>query len=164
MDKLLHDIMRQADAVIITAGAGMGVDSGLPDFRGKEGLWKQYPALKAMGVDFQEMANPEWFVKRPELAWAFYGHRLHQYNETKPHAGFDMLLDYVKRKNDNYFVIIEIGAGIDLPSIRRLSESLAVHKNTRLIRINPRHDTAPPSAISIRAGGLDGIKTLIGDY
>ena len=76
--KELYEIMNRADAVIIAAGAGMGVDSGLPDFRGEEGVWNTYPVLKKMGLDFQQMANPEWFVKQPELAWAFYGHRLHQ--------------------------------------------------------------------------------------
>jgi len=35
----------QADGLLITAGAGMGVDSGLPDFRGKNGFWHAYPAL-----------------------------------------------------------------------------------------------------------------------
>ena len=34
--------LQQADYVIITAGAGMGVDSGLPDFRGNEGFWRAY--------------------------------------------------------------------------------------------------------------------------
>ncbi len=34
--------IQEADAIIILAGAGMGVDSGLPDFRGKEGFWKAY--------------------------------------------------------------------------------------------------------------------------
>ena len=34
-----------ADSLIITAGAGMGVDSGLPDFRGPQGFWKAYTAL-----------------------------------------------------------------------------------------------------------------------
>src|SRR4051794_18199581 len=33
-----------ADALLIGAGAGMGVDSGLPDFRGNQGFWKAYPA------------------------------------------------------------------------------------------------------------------------
>jgi NAD-dependent SIR2 family protein deacetylase len=32
-----------ADAILITAGAGMGVDSGLPDFRGHQGFWKTHP-------------------------------------------------------------------------------------------------------------------------
>ena len=35
-----------ADAMLIGAGAGMGVDSGLPDFRGNEGFWKAYPPFK----------------------------------------------------------------------------------------------------------------------
>ena len=39
------ELISQADALIITAGAGMGVDSGLPDFRSKDGFWKAYPAL-----------------------------------------------------------------------------------------------------------------------
>ena len=46
------------DALIITAGAGMGVDSGLPDFRGTEGFWKAYPVIKDLGYSFSEMANP----------------------------------------------------------------------------------------------------------
>lgn len=37
-------LIAEADAVLITAGAGMGVDSGLPDFRGSEGFWRAYPA------------------------------------------------------------------------------------------------------------------------
>ena len=40
------EIVANAEAVIITAGAGMGVDSGLPDFRGDLGFWKAYPPLK----------------------------------------------------------------------------------------------------------------------
>ncbi len=37
--------IREADALLISAGAGMGVDSGLPDFRGTEGFWRAYPAI-----------------------------------------------------------------------------------------------------------------------
>lgn len=103
--RAIHKAIEEAESVIITAGAGMGIDSGLPDFRGKEGLWKAYPALAEMHLNFAEMANPSWFFEKPEVAWAFYGHRLHQYNTTKPHVGFDMLLDYVKSKNDNYFIV-----------------------------------------------------------
>ena len=80
-----------ADAVLIGAGAGMGVDSGLPDFRGPEGFWRAYPALRRRRVRFEEMANPRWFDENPGLAWAFYGHRLQLYRDTVPHAGFALL-------------------------------------------------------------------------
>src|SRR5690348_10067591 len=68
-----------ADAMLIAAGAGMGVDSGLPDFRGPEGFWRAYPAFAALGLRFEEVANPSWFRRDPALAWGFYGHRLNLY-------------------------------------------------------------------------------------
>lgn len=103
MDNLTN-IINEAEAILITAGAGMGVDSGLPDFRGNEGFWEAYPAIAHLGLSFQEMANPQWFESDPNLAWAFYGHRLNLYRETIPHDGFKLLLDYVQEKNNNYFV------------------------------------------------------------
>jgi len=98
------EFIQEADAVLITAGAGMGVDSGLPDFRGNEGFWNAYPVIKDLGISFQGMANPKWFATNPPLAWAFYGHRLNLYRETIPHDGFKMLLDLVQKKNNDYFV------------------------------------------------------------
>lgn len=96
--------LRGSDAVLITAGAGMGVDSGLPDFRGTQGFWKAYPVIAKLGLDFTQMANPHWFDKSPELAWAFYGHRLNLYRSTLPHAGFRQLLEIAESKPHGYFV------------------------------------------------------------
>lgn len=47
----------------------MGVDSGLPDFRGKDGFWRAYPALPEAGVDFYSIASPDAFLLQPERAW-----------------------------------------------------------------------------------------------
>ena len=96
--------IEKSDAILITAGAGMGVDSGLPDFRGNEGFWKAYPAMKNLGIGFQNMANPQWFSSNPKLAWAFYGHRFHLYKNTIPHKGFSILLNLVACKNNDYFI------------------------------------------------------------
>ena len=93
----------EADAIMISAGAGMGVDSGLPDFRGVEGFWKAYPIIKERGLRFEEMANPRWFQEDPTLAWAFYGHRLNLYRTTTPHEGFKQLKSLVDQKED-YFI------------------------------------------------------------
>lgn len=100
----IKDLIEQADAILITAGAGMGVDSGLPDFRGDEGFWRAYPPLAKLGLSFSSIANPKWFQSDSALAWAFYGHRLNLYRETTPHKGFEILLELVKAKNENYFV------------------------------------------------------------
>ena len=100
----LKQIINEAEAILITAGSGMGVDSGLPDFRGDDGFWKAYPIAKELNLSFQEMANPIWFITNPPMAWAFYGHRYNLYKNTIPHDGFKILLDLVKQKNDNYFI------------------------------------------------------------
>ena len=98
------ELLEEADAIFITAGAGMGVDSGLPDFRGVEGFWNAYPKARELGLRFEEMANPEWFVSDPQLAWAFYGHRLHLYRDTVPHEGFKKLLELSNTKKYGAFV------------------------------------------------------------
>jgi NAD-dependent SIR2 family protein deacetylase len=84
-------LIDQADALVIAAGAGIGVDSGLPDFRGAEGFWRAYPALGRAGLRFEEIASPAAFRADPELAWGFYGHRLNLYRATHPHEGFARL-------------------------------------------------------------------------
>jgi len=96
--------IEEAEYLLITAGAGMGVDSGLPDFRGVEGFWRAYPIAKRLGLNFQELANPRWFEENPKLAWAFYGHRLKLYRETKPHDGYYKLLEIAQNKKD-YFIV-----------------------------------------------------------
>jgi len=97
-------LLKKADALLVTAGAGMGVDSGLPDFRGNEGFWKAYPPMAKLGVSFVEMANPSWFERDPTLAWGFYGHRLNLYRRTVPHPGFKLILDIGRQKKAGYFV------------------------------------------------------------
>ncbi|BAF69629.1 SIR2 family NAD-dependent protein deacylase [Nitratiruptor sp. SB155-2] len=104
MIEVATNLIKQADYLLITAGAGMGVDSGLPDFRGVHGFWRAYPAAKKLGLRFEELANPRWFEKDPKLAWAFYGHRLHLYRDTNPHKGFRLLLEIAQRKKE-YFVV-----------------------------------------------------------
>lgn len=89
--KKIRDLFQQADGLLIAAGAGMGVDSGLPDFRGNEGMWKAYPALGRQRLDFTQIANPAAFHRNPKLAWGFYGHRLNLYRHTMPHQGFQIL-------------------------------------------------------------------------
>jgi len=93
-----------AEALLITAGAGMGVDSGLPDFRGDKGFWRAYPPMEKLGISFFEMANPSWFARDPELAWGFYGHRLNLYRGTAPHHGFEILKRWSKGLRQSSFV------------------------------------------------------------
>ncbi len=100
----IKPLFESANALLITAGAGMGVDSGLPDFRGNAGMWQAYPELGRRRIDFTAIANPQAFKNHPRLAWGFYGHRLDLYRRTLPHRGFGRLLDIADKRNLPYFI------------------------------------------------------------
>ncbi len=97
--------LQNAHALVITAGAGMGVDSGLPDFRGERGFWNAYPMYERLGISFVGAANPAHFDRDPAFGWGFYGHRTNLYRETLPHAGFSLLLDWCGRFGLDWFVV-----------------------------------------------------------
>jgi len=97
------EIIAAADALLVTAGAGIGVDSGLPDFRGREGFWRAYPALGKANVAFTEIASPAAFESWPLRAWGFYGHRLALYRRTLPHRGFALLKRWGESMEHGYF-------------------------------------------------------------
>ena len=96
--------IKTARAMVITAGAGMGVDSGLPDFRGDQGFWNAYPMYQRLGINFIGAANPANFEGDPAFGWGFYGHRTNLYRSTEPHRGFFMLQDWAAEFGQDSFV------------------------------------------------------------
>ncbi|OQY16698.1 MAG: NAD-dependent deacetylase [Desulfobacteraceae bacterium 4572_35.1] len=98
-------LIEQAEALAITCGAGMGVDSGLPDFRGDNGFWQAYPMYKHLGINFYDAANPSHFADDPAFGWGFYGHRTNLYRSTTPHSGFNILKKWSQRFNLDSFVV-----------------------------------------------------------
>lgn len=254
-----------AEALVICTGAGMGVDSGLPDFRGDSGFWNAYPMYEDLGINFYDAANPIHFQRDPAFGWGFYGHRTNLYRETEPHAGFAIIKRWGDRLGGNYFVvtsnvdgqfqkagfpedaivevhgsihhlqclspcgqkiwrnnhkyiidhttmraatlphcpdcgevarpnilmfgdfswistrtdnqeqrfnrflienngrrlvIVELGAGTAVPTIRHLTETLGRKKNARAIRINPREAEIGSAHISIADGALSALRAI----
>lgn len=90
--------------LLICSGAGMGVDSGLPDFRGKNGFWNAYPMYEKLDLNFFDLASPVWFKQDIELAWGFYGHRYNMYKSVTPHRGFKILRRIALEKN-SFFIV-----------------------------------------------------------
>src|SRR5512138_172531 len=99
------DAIRGASALVVTAGAGMGVDSGLPDFRGDHGFWNAYPMYERLGLSFVQAANPEHFERDPAFGWGFYGHRTNLYRQTTPHEGFHILRRWTRDLGLDHFVV-----------------------------------------------------------
>lgn len=88
-DKL---IMRLKNAYTITVltGAGISAESGMPTFRGKDGIWKNYPV--------EELATVEALEKNPKTFWEFYNWRRSILTSIKPNMGHYALVDI-----ENYF-------------------------------------------------------------
>ena len=99
------DAIARARVLLIVAGAGMGVDSGLPDFRGDKGFWNAYPMYERLGLTFVEAANPAQFEQDPAFGWGFYGHRTNLYRGTEPHEGFQILKQWIGRYRLEYFIV-----------------------------------------------------------
>jgi NAD-dependent SIR2 family protein deacetylase len=119
----------EADHLLVTAGAGIGVDSGLPDFRGAEGFWAAYPPYRGSGIAFEDVANPGVFRRDPALAWGFYGHRLALYRRTAPHAGFELLRRWGEAKASAFVVTSNVDghfarAGFDPARIHEIHGSI----------------------------------------
>ncbi|WP_322055389.1 SIR2 family NAD-dependent protein deacylase [Paraburkholderia bannensis] len=105
--KALHyaaQLIAHADALIIAAGAGMSVDSGLPDFRGSRGLWTTLLPEGMYERDLHAWTQGRCFEADPAEAWRFYSEALRVCESTVPHAGHAMLLDWASRKPHGAFV------------------------------------------------------------
>ena len=71
--------LRKARRVVVITGAGISAESGVPTFRGKDGLWKNYRA--------EELATPWAFERDPELVWRWYDWRRGLIAKAKPNTG-----------------------------------------------------------------------------
>jgi NAD-dependent SIR2 family protein deacetylase len=97
-------LIEQADALLICAGAGMGFDSTLPDFRDSNEFWEAYPVLKKENLTFSDLADPEVFDKNSPRAWGFYDYQYKLFNQTTPHDGYQILKRWSSSKDNPSFI------------------------------------------------------------
>ncbi|MEW6280265.1 MAG: NAD-dependent deacylase [Candidatus Eremiobacterota bacterium] len=77
--------LRRARHVVAFTGAGISAESGVPTFRGPQGLWKNYRP--------EDLANPIAFERDPELVWEWYRWRQSIVQGCEPNAGHRALVD-----------------------------------------------------------------------
>ncbi|CAN0624491.1 Silent information regulator protein Sir2 [Burkholderia multivorans] len=97
-------LVQGADALIIAAGAGMSVDSGLPDFRGSNGLWSTLLPEGMRERDIGALTQGGCFTNDPVSAWRFYGRAIDVCGHATPHAGYETLLRWGQRMKHGAFV------------------------------------------------------------
>jgi NAD-dependent deacetylase len=71
--------MRTASSVVVMTGAGISAESGVPTFRGKDGLWRHYSAT--------DLATPDAFEHDPSLVWQWYRWRRSLIGRADPNPG-----------------------------------------------------------------------------
>jgi NAD-dependent SIR2 family protein deacetylase len=87
----------EADALLIGAGAGMGVDSGIPDYRGSDGFWTARPG-------WESLAQGRWFLEDYEAATEVMTMKARVFERARPHAGYAALRDIAARMHRGVFV------------------------------------------------------------
>jgi len=155
-------LIHTAEAFVITAGAGMGVDSGLPDFRGNQGFWQAYPPYARLGVSFVECANPEHFERDPAFGWGFYGHRTNLYREIIPHEGFQIIRRWIAERQAPCFVVTSNVDGQFQKAGFDDDKVLEVHGSIHWLQCSspccetiwPNHEQIPVDLVTMRAGHI----------
>jgi NAD-dependent deacetylase len=81
--------LRAASRVTVLTGAGVSAASGVPTFRGPEGLWRQYRA--------EDLATPQAFARDPRLVWEWYGWRRQLIAACRPNRAHEVLATWTQR-------------------------------------------------------------------
>ncbi|MBN1547195.1 MAG: NAD-dependent deacylase [Syntrophaceae bacterium] len=81
---LVKERLRQAQKVVVLTGAGISAESGVPTFRGADGIWQHYRTT--------DLATPEAFARDPELVWAFYNWRRELISRVQENAAHRALV------------------------------------------------------------------------
>ena len=79
MLETLCDLVMSCKRAVVLTGAGISAESGVPTFRGKEGLWGKFRA--------EELATMEAFLANPKIVWEWYNWRRELIGEVKPNPG-----------------------------------------------------------------------------
>lgn len=125
----LKNLFAKAKILIISTGAGMGKDSGLPTFRNDDGLWGQIESEE--GQSIFEISNPKLLAENPLKAWQMYAKRMQMFAEHEPHEGFYIIKKWIESHFEDYFVLTSNidnyfqRAGYDENKIRELHGSMS---------------------------------------
>jgi len=112
-----------ARAVAVLTGAGVSADSGVPTFRGADGLWRTHRA--------EDLATPEAFARDPRLVWEWYNWRRELIATKSPNAAHYALVD-LERRVERFWLITQNVDGLHpAAGSQKLSE---IHGNIWKVR------------------------------
>ena len=117
------------DRVFVLTGAGVSAESGLPTFRGADGLWR--------GHRVEEVATPQAFHANPELVWQFYSERRKRAATVSPNPGHRALAELERALDERFFLCTQ---NVDSLHEQAGSQRL-VHMHGRLMQTRCSRET-----------------------
>ncbi|MBC7840328.1 MAG: NAD-dependent deacylase [Nitrospiraceae bacterium] len=116
--------LASARNVTVLTGAGISADSGVPTFRGADGLWRNFRA--------QDLATPEAFERDPRLVWEWYNWRRELIATKQPNPAHIALVELECRMRETFWLITQNVDGLHRTAgSQRLSE---IHGNIWKVR------------------------------
>lgn len=106
--------LSHARAVAVLTGAGISADSGVPTFRGTDGLWQNFRA--------EDLATPEAFDRDPLLVWQWYDWRRTLLSLARPNAAHDALVQ-LEERHDRFHLVTQ-----NVDGLHRLAGSRNLHE------------------------------------
>ena len=88
MFELIEDQIKEFKKIVFVTGAGISQESGIPTFRGKDGLWRNHDAMKLATIDA--------FYDNPKLVWEWYNERRMNIFQAKPNPGHTAIAELEK--------------------------------------------------------------------
>ncbi len=96
----LSEKLSSAKWLVFFTGAGMSAESGVPTFRGEDGIWKKFSP--------RELANVDAFMNNPALVTEWYKHRRKIVRQTNPNAGHIAIAEL-----ERYFEVTVVTQNVD---------------------------------------------------
>ena len=120
---ILKEKLAEARAVTVLTGAGISADSGVPTFRGVDGLWRNYRA--------EDLATPEAFERDPRLVWEWYNWRRELLATKQPNSAHEAVAE-LERRYEQFWLITQNVDGLHRAAgSRKLSE---IHGSIWMVR------------------------------
>ncbi|MBH0189291.1 MAG: NAD-dependent deacylase [Nitrospira sp.] len=120
---ILKERLAAAQSIAVLTGAGISAASGVPAFRGAEGLWRNVRA--------EDLATPEAFERDPRLVWEWYNWRRELIATKKPNPAHTAIAE-LERRCEQFWLITQNVDGLHrMAGSQRLSE---IHGNIWMVR------------------------------
>ena len=91
MFESVSSTLKNANTIVFVTGAGISQESGIPTFRGKEGLWRKHDPMKLATIDA--------FYQDPKLVWEWYEDRRKNILSAEPNPGHTAIAELEKYAN-----------------------------------------------------------------